>query len=222
MNHNTLTVADVLKMKSLAFPQISEMQLSPDGESLAYVVKDPNRKSSSEQRSIENSRLLPTGAPDYHHCDEIWVTNIKTKESHQLGSDVGVDWAPRWSPDGRYVAFCSDRMGAPQPWVWDKIENKQRRISDKPISSTEGYEVPQWTSDGKYIITKLRPEDIDFSTIISPDSEGQVINVWHTDPDEQLGSNEEQSRFAWIQGDLGVFNVDTGDVSFSHTWISCM
>lgn len=214
MKHNTLTVSDVLKMKSLAYPQISEIKPSPDGEFIAYVVKDPNRKSSSEQRSTENSRLLPTGAPDYHHCDEIWITNIKTKESHQLGSDVGVDWAPRWSPDGRYVAFCSDRMGAPHLWVWDKIENKQWRISDKPISPIEGYEVPQWTSDGKYLITKLRPEGIDFSAIISPDSEGQVINVWHTDTDEQLGSDEELSRFAWIQGDLGVFNVQTGDVSF--------
>jgi len=214
MNHNTLTVADVLKMKSIAFPQISEMQLSPDGESLAYVVKDPNRKSSSEHRSTENSRLLPTGAPDYHHCDEVWGTNLITKESHQLGSDIGVDWAPRWSPDGRYVAFCSDRMGAPQLWIWDKLENKQWRISEKPISSMQGYEVPQWTSDGKYLITKLRPEDIDFSAIISPDSKGQVINVWHTDTDEQLCSDEELSRFAWIQGDLGVFNIDTGDVSF--------
>ena len=214
MTHNTLTVSDVLKMKSLSFASVSRFQLSPDGESLAYVVKDPGRKSSSEQRTTEYSRLLPTGAPTYHHCDEVWITNIKTKESHQLGSDVGVDWAPRWSPDGRYVAFCSDRMGAPQLWVWDKVENKQWRISEKPISPIEGYEVPQWTSDGKYLITKLRPEDIDFSTIISPDSEGQVVNVWHTDTDEQLGSDEELSRFAWVQGDLGLFNVDTGDVSF--------
>ena len=214
MTHKTLTISDVLKMKFLSFPEVSRFQLSPDGESLAYVVKDPNRKSSSEQRTTENSRLLPTGALTYNYCDEVWVTNIKTKESHQLGSDVGVDWAPRWSPDGRYVAFCSDRMGAPQLWVWDKIKNEQRRISETPISPIEGYEVPQWTSDGKYLITKLRPEDIDFSTIISPDSEGQVINVWHTDTDEQLGSDEELSRFAWIQGDLGIFNVDTGDVSF--------
>ena len=201
-------------MKSLSFSSVSRFQLSPDGEFLAYVVKDPKRKSSSEQRITENSRLLPTGAPDYHHCDEVWVTNIKTKESHQLGSDDGVDWAPRWSPDGRYVAFCSDRMGAPQLWVWDRIENKQRRISEKPISPIEGHEVPQWTSDGKYLITKLRPEDIDFSTIISPDSEGRAINVWHTDTDKQLGSDEELGRFAWVQGDLGVFNFDTGDVSF--------
>ncbi|MDE0484504.1 MAG: prolyl oligopeptidase family serine peptidase [Candidatus Poribacteria bacterium] len=214
MTHNTLTISDVLKMKSLSFPEVSRFQLSPDGESLAYIVKDPNRKSSSEQKTTESSKLLPTGAPDYHHCDEVWVTNIKTKESYQLGSDVGVDWAPRWSPDGRYVAFCSDRMGAPQLWVWDKIENKQRRISEKPISIISGYEVPQWTSDGKYLITKLRSENIDFSTIISPDSAGQVINVWHSDTDEQLDSDEELSRFAWNQGDLGVFNVDTGDVSF--------
>ena len=214
MDYNTLTISDVLKMKSLTFPELSRFQLSPDGESLAYVVKDPNRKSSSEQRTTEYSKLLPTGAPAYQHCDEVWVTNIKTKESHQLDSDVGVDWAPRWSPDGRYVAFCSDRLGAPQLWIWDKNENKQRRISEKPISPIEGYEVPQWTSDGKYLITKLRPENIDFSTIISPDSEGRVINVWHTDTDEQLGSDEELSRFAWNQGDLGVFNFDTGDVSF--------
>lgn len=214
MAHKTLTISDVLKMKSLSFASVSRFHLSPDGESLAYVVKDPSRKSSSEQETTEYSKLLPTGAPAYHHCDEVWVTNIKTKESHQLGSDVGVDWAPKWSPDGRYVAFCSDRMGAPQLWVWDKKENKQRRISEKPMSPIEGYEVPQWTSDGKYIITKLRPEDIDFSTIISPDSEGQVVNVWHTDTDEQLGSDKELSRFAWVQGDLGVFNVDTGDVSF--------
>ena len=214
MTHKTLTISDVQEMKSLSFSSISRFQLSPNGEFLAYVVKDPNRKSPSEQKTTEYSRLLSTGAPTYHHCDEVWVTNIRTKESYKLGSDDGVDWAPRWSPDGRYVAFCSDRMGAPQLWVWDKIENKQRRISEKPLSPIEGYEVPQWTSDGKHLITKLRPEDIDFSTIISPDSEGRAINVWHTDTDEQLGSDEEPGRFAWVQGDLGVFNFDTGDVSF--------
>lgn len=212
MVHKTLTISDVLNMKSLS--SLSRFQISPDGEFLAYVVKDPNRKSSSKQKTTEYSGFLSTGAPAYNYCDEVWVTNIKTEESYKLGSNVGVDWAPRWSPDGRYVAFCSDRMGAPHLWVWDKIENKQRQISEKPINPTQGFEVPQWTSDGKYLITKLRPEDIDFSTIISPDSEGRDINVWHTDTDEQLSSDELPGRFAWVQGDLGVFNFDTGDVSF--------
>ena len=208
MAHKTLTISDILKIKS--FSPDSQLQLSPDGEFLAYVVKDPNRKQSSQQKTAEHSGFLPTGAPVYNDSDSVWVTNIRTKESYKLGSDDGVDWAPRWSPDGRYVAFCSDQMGAPQLWVWDKSENKQRRISDKPISPIYDVEVPQWSSDGKYLITKLRPEDVDLSTIISPNSEGQTINVWQTETDEQISSGEVPIH---LKGDLGVFDFDTGDVS---------
>lgn len=77
-------------------------------------------------------------------------------------------------------------MGAPQLWVWDKIEDKLRRISEKPVSSLFGFEAPQWTSDGKHLITKLRPEDIDISRLISPGTNPQTINVWETETDEQL------------------------------------
>ncbi len=211
MAHNTLTISDVQEMKS--FSLLSVLQLSSDGEWLAYVVKDPNRKSPSEQKTTEFSGFLSTGAPVHAHCNEVWVANIRTKESYKLGSDVGVDWAPRWSPDGRYVAFCSDRMGAPQLWVWDKIENKQWRISEKPICPVYGFEAPQWTSDGKQLITRLRPEDMDISTIISPDSEGQAINVWQTETDEQFSSKKKLNSVAYLKADLAVFDFETGDVS---------
>ena len=202
--------SDILKIKSLS--ERSRMQLSADGEWLAYVVIDPDRKSSFEQQSTEFSPHQLTGALTENHSHEVWVTNIKTKETHKLGADVGVDWAPRWSPDGNYLAFCSDRMGAPHLWVWDKVENELRQVSEKPITATHGLEAPQWTSDGKHIITKLRPEDMDLSTIISSKTLPQAINVWHTDTDEQASLDEELNQFVWIKGDLGVFNVDTGDV----------
>ena len=116
---------DILKIKSLS--DRSRMQLSSDGEWLAYVVIDPDRKSSFEQQSTEFSPHQLTGALTENHSHEVWVTNIKTKETHKLGADVGVDWAPQWSPDGNYLAFCSDRMGAPHLWVWDKVKNKLRK-----------------------------------------------------------------------------------------------
>ena len=202
--------SDILKIKSLS--ERSRMQFSSDGEWLAYVVIDPDRKSSFEQQATEFSPHQLTGALTTNHSHEVWVTNIKTKETHKLGSDVGVDWAPRWSPDGHYLAFCSDRMGAPHLWVWDKVKNKLRQVSEKPITATHGLEVPQWTSDGKQIITKLRPEDMDLSTIISTKTIPQAINVWHTDTDEASSLGKDLDQFAWIKGDLGVFNVDTGDV----------
>ncbi len=202
--------SDLLKIKSLS--ERSRMQLSPDGEWLAYVVIDPDRKSSFEQQSTEFSPHQLTGALTENHSHEVWVTNIKTKETHKLGADVGVDWAPRWSPDGNALAFCSDRMGSPHLWVWDKVKNRLRQVSEKPITATHGLEAPQWTSDGKHIITKVRPEDMDLSTIISFKKLPQAINVWHTDTDEQSSLDEELDQFVWIKGDLEVFNVDTGDV----------
>ena len=201
--------ADLLKIKSLS--QRSQMQLSLDGEWLAYVVIDPDRKSSFEQQSPEFSPHQLTGALTENHSHEVWVTNIKTKETHKLGADVGVDWAPRWSPDGDSLAFCSDRMGAPHLWVWDKVKNKLRQVSEKPITATHGLEAPQWTSDGKHIIIKLRPKDMDISTIISSKTIPQAINVWHTDTDEE-SSIDDLDQFVWVKGDLGVFDIDTGDV----------
>ena len=202
--------SEILKIKSLS--DRSQMQLSSDGEWLAYVVVNPDRKSSFEQQTTEFSPHQLTGALTENHSHEVWVTNIKTKETHKLGADVGVDWAPRWSPDGNSLAFCSDRMGAPHLWVWDKVKNKLRQVSEKPITATHGLEAPQWTSDGKHIITKVRPEDMDLSTIISSKTIPQAINVWHTDTDEQSSLDEELDQFVWVKGDLGVFNVDTGDV----------
>lgn len=209
--HKTLTIPDILKIKS--FSSRSRLQLSPDGEFLAYVVQDPHHKSSFQEKTTEYSRFLPTGVFIEHHSSAIWVTNISTKETYKLGSDDGVDWAPRWSPDGRYLAFYSDRMGAPQLWVWDKMENKVRRISEKPITAIFGFEAPQWTSDGKHLIAKLRPEDIDISKLISPDTNPQTINVWETETYEPSSLEGQADRLAYLKGDLGVFDFDTGDVS---------
>ncbi len=202
--------SNILKIKSLS--DRSRMQLSSDGEWLAYVVVDPDRKSSFEQQSTEFSPHQLTGALTENHSQEIQVTNINTKETYKLGAGVGVDWAPRWSSDGNALAFCSDRMGAPHLWVWDREKNKLRQVSEKPITATHGLETPQWTSDGKHIITKLRPEDMDISTIISAKTIPQAINVWHTDTDEQSSLGEDLDPFVWVKGDLGVFNVGTGEV----------
>ncbi len=211
MTHKTLTIPDILKIKS--FSSRSRLQLSPDGEFLAYVVQDPHHKSSFQEKTTEYSIYLPTGTFVEHHSSAVWVTNIRTKETYKLGSDDGVDWAPRWSPDGRYLAFYSDRMGALQLWVWDKIKDKLRRISEKPVSALFGFESPQWTSDGKHLITKLRPEDIDISKLISPDTNPQTINVWETETDEQLPLKMKPDQFAHLKGDLGVFDFGTGDLS---------
>ncbi len=141
MSYNTLNPSDIIQMKSFAFRTV--LKLSPDREYLAYAVINPERRSAPLPKTTQSSSFLPTKALKKNYNSEIWVTNISTRRTYKLYSDAGGNWAPQWSPNGRYVAFYSDRMGAPQLWVWDKIENRQRQISEKPGSAIYGLEVPK-------------------------------------------------------------------------------
>ena len=213
INNSTkiLNLSDIIRMKS--FTSRAFLQLSPDREYLAYTVINPERQSVSAEKATGFSYFLPTGARKEYRNSEVWVTNISTGETYKLGSDTGIDWAPQWSPDGRYVAFYSDRMGSPQLWVWDRIENKQRRISEKPISATYSFEVPLWTSDGKHLITKLRPEGEDFFIVKSSDTDEPSINVWETITGEQTDTDRKAERPAHFHGDLAIFDFETGEAS---------
>ena len=211
MSYRIPNASDFIRMRS--FPIRTLLHLSPDGEYLAYTVINPERQSVVPEETTKLFHFLPTGALKEYRNSEVWVTNIRTEESYKLGSDTGIDWAPQWSPDGRYVAFYSDRMGAPQLWIWDKIENKQRRISEKPVSATYGFEVPLWTSDGKHLITKLRPEEEDFFIIKSPDTSEQDINVWETITNEQTDTDRKTERPGHFHGDIAIFDFETGESS---------
>jgi Tol biopolymer transport system component len=61
----------------------------------------------------------------------------------QLTSDD--DWAPAWSPDGKKIAFCSDRDGVPGIYVMNADgSNVVRLTSDDDWA-------PAWSPDGKKI-----------------------------------------------------------------------
>ena len=211
MSYKTLNASDIIRMKSFAGD--TPLHLSSDGEHLAHGVINPEQRSASVPKTTEASNFLPNGTPKAYYNGEIWVTNIRTRKSHKLSSDVGGNWAPQWSPDGRYAAFYSDRMGAPQLWVWDKTENKQRRISEKPVSAIYGFEAPLWTSDGKHLITKVRPEGEDFFSDTSSGSDEQAINVWETGSDEHVDAARKAQRPGHIHGDLAIFDFETGETS---------
>jgi dipeptidyl aminopeptidase/acylaminoacyl peptidase len=61
------------------------------------------------------------------------------------------DCMPRWSPDGRTIAFISDRDGGDNVWLVNADGTGARRITkevDNALSS------PMWSPDGQYIVVR--------------------------------------------------------------------
>ena len=75
-------------------------------------------------------------------------------ESLTQGSGIAVNFQPRISPDGRTIAFISDRRGQPNLWVIDANGANPRPVfHDLTLRAVN----PRWSADGQFIFVQRRP-----------------------------------------------------------------
>lgn len=102
---------------------------------------------------------------------DIWVLDILTKRLHQL--TVGEHWNdfPKWSPDGKQVAFISMREDTISSlWIMNADGSDQRALT-KNIHC--GF--PSWSPDGRQILftsNSANPNEINLCVINADGSEG--------------------------------------------------
>ena len=54
---------------------------------------------------------------------------------------------PRWSPNGKWIAFVSDRTGPQEVWISDELGKMPKKLSDADCDKTSlawspGFKVP--------------------------------------------------------------------------------
>lgn len=83
----------------------------------------------------------------------IFVANSKNRKESQLTDILSMDVSPRWSPDGKKIAFISDRGEKRDIWIVPSIGGEAKLITGN-ISRGQSYiyiSSPTWSPDGKNI-----------------------------------------------------------------------
>ena len=84
----------------------------------------------------------------FTYQDDIWVANDDGSEPRRLTNHVARDLYPRFSPDGKWIAFSSDRMGNYDIYVVPVQGGTPTQLTFYTGDDT----MVNWTPDGKRII----------------------------------------------------------------------
>jgi TolB protein len=101
--------------------------------------------------------------------DDVYVVNANGSGLRKLTSNPANDFDPAWSPDGRMIAFRSERDGNTEIYVMAADGSAQRNLSRDP-SDDWG---PTWSPDGQVVWNCARGQAIGFRACVeNPDGSG--------------------------------------------------
>jgi len=154
--------ADAVKLltpeASLSLRTISDLQFSPDGTRVAFVVSEP-----------------PKGERRARH---IWIYDKQSGGIRQFTYSAKTEISPRWSPDGKQLAFLSNRDEEQQIYV-------MRADGGEPTALTKGKRSVKsfaWSPDGKQV------------SFLAPDAKTEAEEKKEKEKDDAHVSDKEDKR----------------------------
>ena len=186
--------------ESMKIKSISQTDISHDGKYAAYVV----REAIMEEKKSE-------------YLNQIWVTNLVTKENYQYTYNLKSSMSPKFSPDGKKIAFLSSRSGKNQVWIMNTHGGEARKLTNEK----KGVRSIKWSPDGKKI-SFLKNDDDTEEEKKSKENKTDVILVDKNFKYSHIYTYnlDEDSVFQITNGDFSVNNFDYSPdgkkIIFSH------
>jgi len=109
---------------------ISDPQISPEGNWVACVISRPHRQADRA-------------------TSDIWLVAVGSRKRIRL-TNRGQAHSPRWSPDGRYLSFLApgeEGSDTAQIWLIRIAGGEAEQLTRLPASPSN----PVWSPDGKFI-----------------------------------------------------------------------
>ena len=163
----TPTIDQSLEWKSAFNPKIS-----PDGKRVVYELQKTNWEDNAFDRNL-------------------WIADIAAGESHALTSAKKSSTNPVWSPDGKWIAFLSDRPG---------------QLTGTPEGKKQLYVIPVDGGEAQQV-TKMESDVNDLAW--APDSKRIAFSASDVEP-KTLKDRKEK---------YGEYSVVHADYQMTHLWI---
>ncbi|HXG87353.1 MAG TPA: S9 family peptidase [Vicinamibacterales bacterium] len=187
-------IDDVLNLKRVGSPAIS-----PDGQTVAYTIRETNW----DDNDFET---------------EIWIGG--GAEPRQLTSAKKSSLQPAWSPDGRWLAFISDRDGKRQIYRIALAGGEAAKLT----SAEEGVTAFAWSPDGHHlaytmtdpIASSVKEREKRYGDIRIEDEDRRMAHLYMitvtTDP---VSAPRQLSTGAIVVGNFD-WSPDSRSLAFDH------
>src|SRR5712692_3027762 len=155
---------------SLNLRTISDLQFSPDGNRLAFVVTEP--------------------AKGDRRARHIWLYEKQFGSIRQFTYSAKSEFLPRWSPDGKQLAFLSDRDEQQQLYVM-RADGGEASALTKGKRGVKNF---AWSPNGKQI------------AFLAPDAKTEAEEKKEKDKDDaRVVDKEDKHARLWL------LTLDTGE-----------
>lgn len=125
------SATEMMRLKRLSDPQPS-----PDGKLLAFAQTEVDLAGGKRNA-------------------DLWLVAVAGGEPRRLAADPASESRPRWSRDGKRLAFLSTRGGSAQVWVVDLVGGEPRRLT----SLATGVESYAWIDETRLlVVSQVFPE----------------------------------------------------------------